>query len=221
MDVLLSNEMAIHTVDLSLVRLMSKVMLKLLRLCKGVGDIVKVLEIERMSGRHGEQVGAYVRLETWKWEYHLGQLKAKIAKLRTQLLEPPKGASAGGDGFEVTKFGHGRVALIGFPRKLLCDSHFIATEVILGICSNNIAVNLTDFTLSAMISLSMRNAIMAATRCFRSCQINFEVYAVDLLGSQTSMEASPNSPSNLFKATLGLINGMAFNKPFEVLVSSI
>ncbi|KAI5001036.1 hypothetical protein ZWY2020_010995 [Hordeum vulgare] len=48
-------------------------------------------------------------------EYHLGQLKAKIAKLRTQLLEPPKGASAGGDGFEVTKFGHGRVALIGFP----------------------------------------------------------------------------------------------------------
>ncbi|KAJ6711687.1 hypothetical protein OIU79_008006 [Salix purpurea] len=48
-------------------------------------------------------------------EYHLGQLKAKIAKLRTQLLEPPKGSSAGGDGFEVTKFGHGRVALIGFP----------------------------------------------------------------------------------------------------------
>ncbi|KAH9550742.1 hypothetical protein CY35_10G087500 [Sphagnum magellanicum] len=48
-------------------------------------------------------------------EYHLGQLKARIAKLRTQLLEPPKGASGGGDGFEVTKFGHGRVALIGFP----------------------------------------------------------------------------------------------------------
>ncbi|XWS12129.1 hypothetical protein CRYUN_Cryun37aG0063400 [Craigia yunnanensis] len=48
-------------------------------------------------------------------EYHLGQLKAKIAKLRTQLLEPPKGSSGGGEGFEVTKFGHGRVALIGFP----------------------------------------------------------------------------------------------------------
>ncbi|KAF2546807.1 hypothetical protein F2Q70_00020098 [Brassica cretica] len=48
-------------------------------------------------------------------EYHLGQLKAKIAKLRTQLLEPPKGASGGGEGFEVTKYGHGRVALIGFP----------------------------------------------------------------------------------------------------------
>jgi len=49
-------------------------------------------------------------------EYHLGQLKAKIAKLRTQLLE---GSSAGGGGpgagFDVAKTGHARVALIGFP----------------------------------------------------------------------------------------------------------
>ncbi|GFP85718.1 developmentally-regulated G-protein 1 [Phtheirospermum japonicum] len=43
------------------------------------------------------------------------ELKAKIAKLRTQLLEPPKGTGGAGEGFEVTKFGHGRVALIGFP----------------------------------------------------------------------------------------------------------
>lgn len=27
-----------------------------------------------------------------------------------------QGSSAGGDGFEVSKYGHGRVALIGFPR---------------------------------------------------------------------------------------------------------
>ena len=48
-------------------------------------------------------------------EYHLGTLKAKLAKLRTQLLEPTTTSSGGGEGFEVQKFGHGRVALIGFP----------------------------------------------------------------------------------------------------------
>eukprot|EP00242_Pyramimonas_sp_CCMP2087_P014914 CAMPEP_0198210694 /NCGR_PEP_ID=MMETSP1445-20131203/21715_1 /TAXON_ID=36898 /ORGANISM="Pyramimonas sp., Strain CCMP2087" /LENGTH=404 /DNA_ID=CAMNT_0043884819 /DNA_START=148 /DNA_END=1362 /DNA_ORIENTATION=- len=48
-------------------------------------------------------------------EYHLGTLKAKLAKLRTQLLEPPKSAGGVGEGFDVQKFGHGRVALIGFP----------------------------------------------------------------------------------------------------------
>jgi ribosome-interacting GTPase 1 len=31
-------------------------------------------------------------------------------------LTMTQGSSGGGEGFEVTKFGHGRVALIGFPR---------------------------------------------------------------------------------------------------------
>ena len=49
-------------------------------------------------------------------EYHLGQLKAKIAKLRTQLLEGSSAAGGGpGAGFDVAKTGHARVALIGFP----------------------------------------------------------------------------------------------------------
>ena len=49
-------------------------------------------------------------------EYHLGQLKAKLAKLRTQLQEPAPGASkGGGEGFEVARYGDGRIALIGFP----------------------------------------------------------------------------------------------------------
>ena len=47
-------------------------------------------------------------------EYHMGQLKAKLAKYRTQLLEPTtKGAK--GEGFEVSKFGNARVCMIGFP----------------------------------------------------------------------------------------------------------
>jgi ribosome-interacting GTPase 1 len=47
---------------------------------------------------------------------HLGLLKAKLAKLRTQLLEPAVGAGKGpGEGFDVVKYGDARIALIGFP----------------------------------------------------------------------------------------------------------
>ena len=48
-------------------------------------------------------------------EGHLGILKSKLAKLRTELLNPPKVAGGPGEGFDVVKYGHGRVALIGFP----------------------------------------------------------------------------------------------------------
>ena len=48
-------------------------------------------------------------------EGHLGILKSKLAKLRTQLLAPAKSGGGEGEGFEVSKYGHGRVALIGFP----------------------------------------------------------------------------------------------------------
>ncbi|THG14556.1 hypothetical protein TEA_002588 [Camellia sinensis var. sinensis] len=71
-----------------------------------MGIIEKIKEIEAEMARTQKNKAT---------EYHLGQLKAKIAKLRTQLLEPPKGSSGAGEGFEVTKYGHGRVALIGFP----------------------------------------------------------------------------------------------------------
>lgn len=47
-------------------------------------------------------------------EYHLGLLKAKLAKYRSQLLEPTK-KSEKGEGFDVLKSGDARVALIGFP----------------------------------------------------------------------------------------------------------
>lgn len=49
-------------------------------------------------------------------EYHLGRLKAQLAKLRTQLLEGQKSGSGGkGEGFDVGKYGDARIALIGFP----------------------------------------------------------------------------------------------------------
>ncbi|KAF2841490.1 GTP binding protein Gtp1 [Patellaria atrata CBS 101060] len=49
-------------------------------------------------------------------EYHLGLLKGKLARLRAQLLEPAAGAgSGGGSGFDVSKSGDARIALVGFP----------------------------------------------------------------------------------------------------------
>src|SRR5690554_2308961 len=47
---------------------------------------------------------------------HLCRLKAQLAKLRTELLEGPKQASQGThEGFEVSRTGAARIALIGFP----------------------------------------------------------------------------------------------------------
>ncbi|KAG9120866.1 hypothetical protein FRC07_003419 [Ceratobasidium sp. 392] len=48
-------------------------------------------------------------------EYHLGLLKAKLARYRAQLLEPTSKSGKPGEGFDVQKSGDARVALIGFP----------------------------------------------------------------------------------------------------------
>lgn len=49
-------------------------------------------------------------------EGHLGLLKAKLAKLKRELIEGSKGSGGGGgEGFDVQKTGDARVGLIGFP----------------------------------------------------------------------------------------------------------
>ena len=48
-------------------------------------------------------------------EGHVGMLKARLAKLRAQMLEPAKGSGKEGEGFAVARNGDARVALIGFP----------------------------------------------------------------------------------------------------------
>ncbi len=49
----------------------------------------------------------------------MGTLKAKIAKLKTELINGPAGKSAGTKnaerGFDVTKSGDTRIGLVGFP----------------------------------------------------------------------------------------------------------
>lgn len=50
--------------------------------------------------------------------YHLGTLKAKLARLRSELFLEQSGGgggSGGGEGFDVARNGDARVALIGFP----------------------------------------------------------------------------------------------------------
>lgn len=49
-------------------------------------------------------------------EGHLGLLKAKLAKLKREIIESSaKGGGGGGEGFDVSKSGDARVGLIGFP----------------------------------------------------------------------------------------------------------
>eukprot|EP00474_Spongospora_subterranea_P009366 CRZ09824.1 hypothetical protein [Spongospora subterranea] len=71
-----------------------------------MGILEKIAEIEAEMHRTQKNKAT---------NYHLGTLKAKIAKLRTELMEGPKGSKGGGEGFDVMKSGDARVALIGFP----------------------------------------------------------------------------------------------------------
>jgi small GTP-binding protein len=71
----------------------------------GIQDKIKEIEAEMARTQKNKATN-----------YHLGTLKAKLAKLRTQLQEESGGAKTGpSDGFDVGRYGDGRVALIGFP----------------------------------------------------------------------------------------------------------
>ncbi|KPM02646.1 developmentally-regulated GTP-binding protein 2-like protein [Sarcoptes scabiei] len=71
-----------------------------------MGILEKISEIEKEISRTQKNKAT---------EYHLGVLKAKLAKYRNQLLEPTSKGKEKGAGFEVLKSGDARVALIGFP----------------------------------------------------------------------------------------------------------
>jgi small GTP-binding protein len=47
--------------------------------------------------------------------FHLGTLKAKLAKYRRELMTGSKSTGSAGDGFDVTKAGEARVGLVWFP----------------------------------------------------------------------------------------------------------
>ncbi|KAL3900754.1 MAG: hypothetical protein SGCHY_001127 [Lobulomycetales sp.] len=71
-----------------------------------MGILEKIAEIEAEMKRTQKNKAT---------EYHLGLLKAKLAKYRTMLLEPERKQGNKEAGFEVTRQGDARVCLIGFP----------------------------------------------------------------------------------------------------------
>mmetsp|Transcript_16906 Transcript_16906/g.35494 ORF Transcript_16906/g.35494 Transcript_16906/m.35494 type:complete len:420 (+) Transcript_16906:151-1410(+) len=73
-----------------------------------MGVMEKIKEIEAEMARTQKNKAT---------NYHLGTLKAKLAKLRNELLIEQGGGGGGGpsEGFDVARLGDARVALIGFP----------------------------------------------------------------------------------------------------------
>ncbi|KAJ3253448.1 Developmentally-regulated GTP-binding protein 2 [Boothiomyces macroporosus] len=71
-----------------------------------MGILEKIADIEREINRTQKNKAT---------EYHLGLLKAKLAKYRTMLLEPTGKAGPKGQGFDVVRSGDARVAMVGFP----------------------------------------------------------------------------------------------------------
>jgi len=71
-----------------------------------VGLLEKIKEIEYEISRTQKNKAT---------EYHIGNLKAKLAKYRSELLEPTSKGKGTGEGFEVAKYGNARISMIGFP----------------------------------------------------------------------------------------------------------
>eukprot|EP00823_Brevimastigomonas_motovehiculus_P003257 TRINITY_DN1969_c0_g1_i1.p1 TRINITY_DN1969_c0_g1~~TRINITY_DN1969_c0_g1_i1.p1 ORF type:complete len:370 (+),score=83.77 TRINITY_DN1969_c0_g1_i1:94-1203(+) len=69
--------------------------------------VQKIAEIEQEMARTQKNKAT---------EHHIGLLKAKLAKLRQEIIgAASKGGAKSGEGFDVTKSGDARVGLIGFP----------------------------------------------------------------------------------------------------------
>jgi len=68
--------------------------------------VAKIAEIEAEMARTQKNKAT---------SYHLGLLKAKLAKLRRELITPKGGGGGPGEGFDVAKTGDARVGFVGFP----------------------------------------------------------------------------------------------------------
>jgi uncharacterized protein len=70
----------------------------------GIGDKIKDIEDEMAKTQKNKAT-----------EYHWGQLKARLARLKTMQEEAGAKKGPAGEGFDVEKNGNARIAMIGFP----------------------------------------------------------------------------------------------------------
>lgn len=70
----------------------------------GIGDKIKEIEEEMAKTQKNKAT-----------EYHWGQLKARLAKLKTMQEEASTAKGPKGEGFDVEKNGNARIVMIGFP----------------------------------------------------------------------------------------------------------
>jgi len=70
----------------------------------GIGDKIKAIEDEMGKTQKNKAT-----------EYHWGQLKARLARLQSELEAEATKKGPKGEGFDVEKNGNGRIVMIGFP----------------------------------------------------------------------------------------------------------
>ena len=68
--------------------------------------------LERISDIESEMARTQKNKAT---AHHLGILKAKLAKLRRELITPKTSGGPAADGFDVAKTGDARIGFVGFP----------------------------------------------------------------------------------------------------------
>lgn len=89
-----------------------------------MGILEKIAEIEHEMARTQKNKATNA---------HLGLLKARLAKLRRELITPKSSGGGPGEGFDVAKTGDARVGFVGFPSvgksTLLCNLAGVYSEV--------------------------------------------------------------------------------------------
>jgi len=71
---------------------------------------------------------------------HLGLLKARLAKLRRELIEPKGGGGVSGEGFDVAKTGDARIGFVGQYTMVLFPSFLSMLYCPCSTCSSDYTV---------------------------------------------------------------------------------